>query len=200
MPSTTRHTSLLLIISGPSGVGKTTIARAVEKRFDGVLSVSMTTRPMAVRDREGVDYFFVGKERFEALREAGQFLESAQVFDNHYGTPRQPVIDALVADRLMIVEIDLQGAAQVKANMPDAFAIFILPPSESALLERLRGRNRDDEATIHRRFAEARTEIAQAKGGDVYDAFIVNEDLKQAIGEAIGLVEQRLARGQMRNQ
>jgi guanylate kinase len=187
------YTGLLLIISGPAGVGKTTIAHAVEQRFDAQFSISMTTRGQTAQETDGVDYHFVQIQRFEQLRDQGALLEWAQVFDNYYGTPKQPVLDALAAGKLMIVEIDVQGAEQVKKHMPDAYAIFIEPPSEQALLERLRGRRRDDEAAIQKRYAEARKEIARAKSGSVYDEFVVNNVLETAIKETIGLVEKKLS-------
>jgi len=184
---------LLLIISGPSGVGKTTITHEVERQLNGTFSVSMTTRPKTAADTEGVDYHFTDAASFTAARDRGELLESAEVFGHHYGTPRKPVDDALAEGRLMILEIDVNGAGQVKENLPEAYAIFVLPPSEEQLLQRLRARQREDEATIQRRFAKAKSEIAQARAGDVYDAFIVNDDLRTAIDEAVALVRQRMA-------
>jgi len=192
MPETSPR-GLLLIISGPSGVGKTTITHEVERRLGATFSVSMTTRPKTAADAEGVDYFFVDEPAFLAAREAGALLESAEVFGHHYGTPRKPVDQALADGRLMILEIDVNGAQQVKANLPEAYALFVLPPSEDALLQRLRARQREDEATIRRRFARAKAEIEQARSGDTYDAFIVNDDLDAAIGEAVRLVRQRMS-------
>ena len=185
---------LLLIISGPSGVGKTTIAHRVEKTLGGVFSVSMTTRPKAAKDREGEDYYFVTKQRFEQAVAAGELLEHASVFENHYGTPRGAVEASLATGELVILEIDVQGAIQVKANKADAYAIFILPPSEEELLTRLRGRKRDDEATIQRRFAKAKAEIAKAKESGVYDAFVTNDDLDHAVSETIAQVQTQRAR------
>lgn len=187
---------VLVIISGPSGVGKTTIARELERQLGGEFSVSMTTRPKTKADREGVDYFFVNKQEFERVRDGGGLLEWARVFDHEYGTPREPVERAMEEGRLMILEIDVQGAVQVKEAIKEAFALFILPPSEASLLERLRGRKRDDEQVIQRRFAKAQDEIAKAKASGVYDVFLVNEDLGRAIGESVELVRGRLnARG-----
>ncbi len=183
---------LLLIISGPSGVGKTTITHEVEKTLGGEFSVSMTTRPQTVADRPGVDYHFVTRQQFEAAREAGQLLEWAEVFGNYYGTPRGPVDAALTQGRLMILEIDVQGAIKVKEQLPQAYAMFVLPPSLSVLLERLRGRKREDESVIQRRFAKARQEIQLAWDSGIYDDFIVNRDLGKAVAEAVALVRARL--------
>lgn len=185
---------LLLIISGPSGVGKTTIARHVEKQLGGTFSVSMTTRPQSVGDQEGVDYYFVDQSRFVELRDAGELLEWAQVFGNLYGTPKRPVVDAISQGRLMILEIDVQGAIKVKDRMPDAYAVFIKPPGEQELLRRLRDRRRDDESAIERRFAEAKAEIARADSCGAYDAFIVNDTLEKALDEAVTLVEAAISK------
>jgi len=185
---------MLLIISGPSGVGKTTITHQVKLALNALFSVSMTTRPKAPEDREGVDYFFVDAPRFERSRDAGELLEWAQVFGNYYGTPKKPVEDALADGRLMILEIDVEGAVQVKQRMPDAYALFVLPPSEEVLLDRLRKRKRDEEAVIQRRFSKAKDEIARAKSCGVYDVFIVNDLLDDAVAKAVSLVRSEMER------
>lgn len=180
---------LLLIISGPSGVGKTTITRGVERSIPGsVFSVSATTRAKTEADVEGVDYHFVTDEVFQGMVERGEFLEHAGVFGKRYGTPRDWVVEQLKRGRLVILEIDVQGAIQVKRQMPGAFAIFILPPSEETLLERLRSRKRESEEAIARRFAAAREEMRVARECGVYNAFIVNRDVREAIAEAVGLI------------
>lgn len=184
---------LLLIISGPSGVGKTTITHRVEKELGASFSVSVTTRPKTADDRDGVDYHFIGVAEFKKKRETGELLEWAEVFGNFYGTPAKPVDDALRNGRLIILEIDVEGAIKVKAKRPDAFALFVLPPDEAELLARLRRRQREDEATIQRRFAKARDEIARAKACGAYDSFIVNDQLERAIREAVDLVRQELS-------
>jgi len=177
---------LLLILSGPSGVGKTTITRGVERAIgDSVFSVSYTTRAKTEADTEGVDYHFISDERFGELEAEGAFLESADVFGKKYGTRKRWVDEQLARGRLVILEIDVLGAQQVKSKMPDAFGVFILPPSEDELLNRLRNRKRESEEQIQNRFAEAKHEIAFAKESDVYDAFVVNEDVETAIAEAI---------------
>jgi len=186
---------LLLIISGPSGVGKTTITRGVERSFgDSVFSVSCTTRARTDADTEGVDYHFIADDEFDELVERDAFLEWADVFGKRYGTRRAWVEEQLARGRLVILEIDVEGARQVKAKMPHAFAIFILPPSEEELLRRLRDRKREDEAQIQKRFAEAQREIESARTGGVYDAMVVNRDLDEAIGRAVRLVRDARAR------
>jgi len=177
---------LLLILSGPSGVGKTTITRGVERGIgDSVFSVSYTTRAKTEADTEGVDYHFITDEEFDALVEQDAFIESANVFGKKYGTRKRWVDEQLARGRLVILEIDVEGAQQVKSKMPEAFGIFILPPSEDELLNRLRNRKREPEEQIQKRFAEAKREIAFAKESDVYDTFVVNEDVETAIAEAI---------------
>ncbi len=183
----------LVVISGPSGVGKTTIVRAVKERLGGMFSVSATTRPRTAREQDGVDYYFLTDEQFRAMIDGDQLLEHAQVFGTHwYGTPRRPVEEALAGGRLVILEIDVQGALQVRDTAPDAYMMFILPPTENALLARLRGRGRDDDEAIQRRFGEAKREIALAKASGAYDAFVTNDDLELAQSEACLLISQRL--------
>jgi guanylate kinase len=191
---------LLLVISGPSGVGKTTITRAVERSIPGsVFSVSATTRARTEADVEGVDYHFVDETTFDGMAREGAFLEWAGVFGKRYGTPRAWVEEQLSRGRLVILEIDVEGAKQVRAAMPEAFGIFILPPSEEELLRRLRSRKREDEALIQRRFNEARREIAESRACGAYDRFIVNGDLDRAIAEAVDAVQaERAARREAR--
>jgi guanylate kinase len=190
---------LLLVISGPSGVGKTTITRAVERSIPGsVFSVSATTRARTEADVEGVDYHFVDEAEFDAMVRDGAFLEWAGVFGKRYGTPRAWVDEQLSRGRLVILEIDVEGAKQVKRAMPEAFGVFILPPSEEELLRRLRSRKREDEALIQKRFAEAQREIAEAGRCGSYDAFITNDELERAIREAVGTVTRERERRRAR--
>ncbi len=192
---TDTDTGLLLIISGPSGVGKTTITRAVERAIPGsVFSVSATTRAKTAADVEGVDYHFVDEAEFQRMIDADEFLEYAGVFDKCYGTPKAWVFEQLRRGRLVILEIDVQGAQIVKSKVPDAFGIFIEPPSEEELLRRLRLRKREDEAKIQRRFAAAKAEIHTARQASIYNRFITNNVLDDAINEAINAVSAELAR------
>lgn len=197
MPPASSTPGLLLIISGPSGVGKTTITHQVERAFAGddrgaVFSVSATTRPKTAADREGIDYHFVSDAEFDRMIAAGEFLEWAGVFGKRYGTLRKWVADRQAEGRLVILEIDVQGAINVKRAMPEAFSLFVLPPSEAVLLERLRARKREDEAAIQRRFAEAKREIETAKSCGAYDRFIVNDVLEKAVEEAVAIVRAEL--------
>lgn len=186
---------MLLIISGPSGVGKTTITRGVERSIsDAVFSVSCTTRPRTTADVEGVDYHFVDETTFESMRAAGAFLETAGIYGKKYGTPKAWVQEQVRRGRLVILEIDVAGAIQVKSQIPEAFSIFVLPPSEATLLQRLRDRKREDEAAIQKRFGEAQREIAAARTSGVYDHFLVNSDLDASITKAVGLVAEERRR------
>ena len=183
---------LLLVVSGPSGVGKTTIVHEVIRRLGGEFSVSATTRERSGRERDGVDYHFVDEETFQQWINEGRFLEHAQVFGRSwYGTLRNQVEDALAQGSLIVLDIDVQGARDVKRAMPSAFSLFVLPPDETALLTRLHARGREDEAAIDRRFAEAKKEIEFAKTSGVYDAFVINDDLEIAIDEVTDLVRAR---------
>jgi guanylate kinase len=194
-PGTPTKRGLLLIISGPSGAGKTTITRAVERAFPNALfSVSATTRPRTGADRDGVDYHFISPPEFDSRIAAGEFIETALYAGNRYGTLRAPVDAALAEGRLVILEIDVQGAIVVKAKMPEAFALFILPPSDQALLQRLRDRKREPEEAIQRRYRLAQQEMATARTCGVYDVFIVNDDLDRAIAQAMDAVNAHLAR------
>ncbi|MCC7204601.1 MAG: guanylate kinase [Phycisphaeraceae bacterium] len=186
---------LLLVISGPSGVGKSTITRRVLEQLGAELSISVTTRPSSDQDAVGKRYEFVSVEEFHRRREAGHFLESAEVFGNCYGTPREPVERAIAQGRTILLEIDVQGAIQVKKNLAGQpmLGVFILPPTPQTLLERLRSRGREDEATIQRRFSRAQAEMAQARECGVYDAFVVNDQLERAVAETLGVVRARLA-------
>jgi len=183
---------MLLIISGPSGVGKTTISHAVVEALGGVLSVSITTRPMTETDIDGIDYHFVDQRTFDRYRHNGLLLEWAEVFGHCYGTVRDSVKEGLADSKLVILEIDVQGAIKVKQEMPDCYAFFILPPDEKTLLSRLRGRRRDGESEIQGRFSKAKLEIARARSSDVYDHFVINDDLKEAIDQSILWVREQL--------
>lgn len=186
---------LLVVMSGPSGVGKTTIARAVDRAIpDALFSVSATTRAQTSADVEGVDYHFVDEAEFRAMIEQDEFLEWAEVFGRLYGTPRAWVDEQLRRGRVVICDIDVEGARQIKAKMPDALTMFVLPPSEDELLERLRARKREGEDAIQRRFAEAKREIAAARASGVYEHFLVNENLDASIMQALALVTNARAR------
>jgi len=187
----TDKNGLLVVISGPSGVGKSTIAHAIEKRLDAVFSVSMTTRQKSPKETEAVDYFFVTEPAFARAIDNDQLLEHAKVFDHYYGTPRRFVEEQVAAGKIVVLEIDIEGAIQVRRNRPDAFMMFILPPKEGELLQRLRLRGREDEEKIQRRYQEHEREIKRARDSGAYDEFVVNDDLNATIEKVISLIQQR---------
>lgn len=183
-----QNNGLLVVISGPSGVGKSTIARAICQRLDIVLSVSMTTRKKTNADREGIDYHFVDTPTFEKAIAENQLLEYAKVFGNYYGTPRQPVEQNINADKIVLLEIDVQGAISIRKSTPNAHMIFILPPDENTLLQRLRSRARESEEKIQQRFKECQRETSLAESSNVYNDFIINDDLETAINQTINSI------------
>lgn len=179
---------LLVIISGPSGVGKTTICSEVSKRLDDVfLSVSLTSRPKAPEEINGRHYRFISREKFEKMIQDGELLEYAEVFSNLYGTPQKPVEQALKEGKTAILEIDVQGARQVKLKYPDALTIFILPPRQKDLAERMNGRGREDQKTAEHRLSQAGTEIAAA--WQHYENMVINDKLEHAVQEVVQIIE-----------
>ncbi len=178
----------LIIISGPSGVGKSTITRQLIERLDDTyLSVSVTTRPRAKTEQNGRDYWFISREEFHKRLEGGALLEYAEVFGNLYGTPRDKTDEALAAGKTVILEIDVQGGRQVKEIYPQATMVFILPPSTKVLAERLGHRGRDSGEVVARRLGGAGSEIAAA--AQFYDNMVINDDLEQAVNEVVQIVE-----------
>ena len=177
-----------VIISGPSGVGKSTICKEiVAEREDICLSVSMTTRPKSEAEVDGRDYWFISQEEFKERIGKGLFLEYAEVFGYLYGTPKDKVEEMLKACRTVILEIDVQGAKQVKVLYPDAVMIFILPPSAKVLAERMNHRGRDAAEAAEKRLGGASTEIAAA--WQYYEYMVVNEDLQQAVNECLQIID-----------
>lgn len=187
---------MLLVVSGPSGVGKTTITRKVIQRLDAVFSVSATTRPKTAADQPGRDYLFVDQVEFDQMLARGELLEHATVFGRYsYGTPRGPVETALNQGRVVLLEIDVQGALQIRRNLPESLLIFLLPPDDETLYARLTQRGREGKEEIDRRFAEAKKEIALARSSGDYDLFLVNRDLDKCVEEVCNAVRNRLRDG-----
>lgn len=182
------HRGKVVIVSGPSGVGKSTICKAVVERLDNVwLSVSATTRPRSAGEIDGRDYWFLSEQDFRERVEKGLFLEHAEVFGHCYGTPTDKVEEALKSGKTAILEIDVQGARQAKATYPDAVMIFILPPTEKDLAERMSRRGRDDSDAAEERLGGASDEIAAA--WQYYKHMVINDDLEQAISECAQIIE-----------
>lgn len=174
---------LLLVLSSPSGAGKTTISRRLLESDENLsISISATTRAKRPDEIDGRDYDFVSTERFARMREHDEFVESAEVFGHWYGTPREPVVSALAAGRDMIFDIDWQGAEQLAKALPDdVVRVFILPPSVAELESRLKRRAQDSDAVVAARMARAADEMAHH---DVYDYVLVNHALDQAVEDA----------------
>ena len=168
----------LIVIAAPSGAGKTTLVRALLERMPGlVFSVSHTTRRPRPAERHGVDYFFVDDHEFRRMVTDGEFLEHAQVFDHWYGTGRENVEALRASGRTVLLEIDWQGARQIRRTVPDARTIFILPPSIADLEARLHGRATDSESTIARRLRDS---VSDMRHWDEFDYLIVNDEIDTA--------------------
>ncbi len=185
----------LIVIAAPSGAGKTTLVRAlIERNPDFVFSVSYTTRPKRPNEAHGRDYFFVSEEEFRRLQRAGEFLESARVFDHCYATSRTQVESELAKGRNVVLEIDWQGARQVRAAMPECRSIFVLPPSVEALEQRLRSRRTDSEDVIRRRLRDSLSDLSH---WDEFDYVVINDDLERAIDELEGIATGRYRRNRV---
>ena len=181
------HRGQLVVISGPSGVGKTTIVDGLGRCWSFHFSVSTTTRPPRPGEEAGVDYDFVNRAEFQAMVEGGQFLEWAEYANNLYGTPRRPVLDALEQGRNVLLDIEVRGAIQVMESYPGTVTIFVMPPSVAMLEERLRHRKDTDEAAIRGRMAVA--EMQMAVGWDRFDHQVINADVEAAITQIVGILE-----------
>ncbi|HYL63978.1 MAG TPA: guanylate kinase [Candidatus Methylomirabilis sp.] len=178
---------LVVIVSGPSGSGKSTLVQRILELPGTMPSISCTTRPRRATEASGKCYDFVTEAEFDAMAARGEFLESARVFGRHsYGTPKKWLEESRKKGLDLVLEIDVQGAAQVKKKLPESTAIFILPPSRGELERRLRGRGQDSDEEIARRLAKARDEIAAFRR--FYDYCVVNDDVERAGREAQSIV------------
>jgi guanylate kinase len=184
----TKRRGLMLILSSPSGAGKTTLTRMLlqDKALDLTLSVSVTTRQRRSSEADGIHYHFIASRQFEAMRAAGDLLEAAEVHGYRYGTPRAPVEAVLAQGRDMLFDIDWQGAQQLRGALgPDVVSIFILPPSMPELRARLDRRAEDTTATIAARLDNARKEIARWRS---YDYVLINDDLQRAYSQIVAII------------
>jgi guanylate kinase len=191
----TNHPGLLIVLCGPSGVGKSTISRILSEKHKVKYIVSATTRPEREGDDKGKIYDHIEKKEFFRRLDAGEFLEYAQVYGDYYGTPKHPTLDDLARGKDVLLEIDVQGALQVRYQYPDALTIFILPPDEPTLLHRLEGRARDSADEIAKRFLAAKREIHMAKGSRAFDYMVINDDLERAVGEIIKIIKHKRSGG-----
>jgi guanylate kinase len=178
----TRRRGLMLVLSSPSGAGKTTLSRRLlQTDPDIVMSVSATTRAPRPNEVDGQDYFFVSPEKFDAMVKAGEFLEHATVFGNRYGTPRAPVMAALEAGKDVLFDIDWQGTQQLKMQArEDLASVFVVPPSKAELERRLRIRAQDSEGVVRARMAKANDELSHWAE---YDYLLMNDDIQHAQGK-----------------
>jgi guanylate kinase len=182
-------TGRLYVITAPSGAGKTSLVKALMEREPKLrFSVSYTTRKPRANEIEGRDYHFVSREEFQDMTARGEFLEHAQVFDHAYGTSLRLVQDALRNGELLLLEIDWQGAQQVRSRLPAARSIFILPPTRGALEERLRARSTDSDAVIARRLRDAAQDIAHWRE---FDYVVINDRFEQAVLDLLAIIDER---------
>jgi guanylate kinase len=180
-------TGLLVVVAGPSGVGKGTVHAALRRRLpDAELSVSVTTRPPRPGETDGVDYRFVDTTAFQRMIDAGELLEWAEYAGNLYGTPRAPAAAAVARGAVVLLDIEVQGALQVKRADPDALLVFLHPPSLAELERRLRGRGTEDDAAVARRLEVAREEIA---GAHAFDLEVVNDRLDDCVAEVLTAID-----------
>ena len=188
-----RRRGLMLVLSSPSGAGKTTLTRKLlESDSNVTMSVSATTRARRPNEAEGRDYMFIAPDRFEQMVAAGEFLEHATVFEHRYGTPRQPVLSALGRGRDVLFDIDWQGTQQLKEKArEDLVSIFILPPTHDELERRLRERAEDSDTVVAKRMAKAASEISH---WPEYDYVIVNKELDRAVEQVRAILEAERAR------
>ena len=177
----------LFIVSAPSGAGKTSLVDALIRVDDSLcVSVSHTTRSKRPKEQDGINYHFIEKARFQSMLEAGDFLESAEVYGHHYGTSKKWVTEQLEEGLTVILEIDWQGAAQIRAQFPQSCYIFIVPPSLEALTDRLRKRAQDNDAIIARRMEEARAVMQRVTDADF---LVVNDDFTTALDEMRAIIQ-----------
>ena len=183
------HKGTLIVISGPSGVGKGTVVNMLLQRLkDAVLSVSCTTRAPREGEKNGKSYFFISKETFLKMIDEGGFLEYSNHFENYYGTPRFFVEQKLEEDKDVILEIDVDGDANVKKQFPDALLLMITPPSREELVRRLKLRGTEDEVLIEQRLRRADYEMSRS---NFYDYTVINDDLEQTVENILKIVENR---------
>lgn len=179
----------LFVISAPSGAGKTSLVKALRGRLPNLgVSTSHTTRQARSTEQNGREYFFVDRAEFDRMVDRGEFLEHAQVFDNFYGTSRGQLEEKLAAGQDVVLEIDWQGARQVRSAMPQCRSIFILPPSRDALRQRLNARQTDSPAVIERRLADA---VGDMSHHAEFDYVVVNDDFDRAVDELVAIVQGR---------
>jgi len=194
-PGLPKQRGVLIVLVGPSGVGKSTISRRLEAEMKVSYTVSATTRPKHPGDDIGKTYDHIDKTEFFRRLDSDQYLEYAQVYGDYYATPKHPALDYLSEGRDVLLEIDVQGALQVRYHYPQALLIFVLPPDEPTLLQRLTDRARDSKDDIHKRFSAAKREIHMAKGSRAFDTMVVNDNLDEAVDDIIKIIKHKRSGG-----
>src|SRR3954471_6092669 len=189
MAKDTAQHGLLVVLVGPAGVGKSTISNLLRDRLNVAYIVSATTRPRKPGDELGKTYDHISTEEFFRRLENDEFLEYAQVHGHYYGTPKHPALDYLYEGKDVLLEIDVQGALQIRYQYPEALLIFVLPPDGPTLMQRLQDRGRDEAEDIDKRFRVARREIQMAKGARAFDHMVINDSLDRAVDELTKIIK-----------
>ena len=195
MTSNLHHPGLLIVLVGPSGVGKSTIARRLAEKMDVKYIVSATTRERRPGDEDAKIYDYVTRDEFFKRLDADAYLEYAQVYGDYYGTPKHPAMDYLAGGQDVLLEIDMQGALQVRYQYPNALLVFILPPDAQTLLQRLVDRDRDSAEEIQKRFRVAKREVQMAKGSRAFDHMVINDTVERAVEEIIKTIKHKRSGG-----
>ena len=195
MASSLHHSGQLIVLVGPSGVGKSTIARRLAERMDVKYIVSATTREKRAGDEDAKIYEYVTRDEFFKRLDADAYLEYAQVYGDYYGTPKHPAMDYLAAGQDVLLEIDMQGALQVRYQYPNALLVFVLPPDAQTLLQRLTDRGRDSAEEIQKRFRVAKREVQMAKGSRAFDHMVINDTVERAVEEIIKTIKHKRSGG-----
>ena len=190
----TKH-GQLVVLCGPAGVGKSTISRKLSEKLDMVYTVSATTRSKRPGDDKGKKYEFLSKEEFFKRLDRDEFLEYAEVYGEYYGTPKAHVLADLAEGKDVLLEIDVQGALQVRYLYPDSLLFFILPPDEHTLIKRLKERGRDSDEEISRRFRLAKGEIYMARGSRAFDHIVINDTVDRAVDQISRDIKQKKSGG-----
>ncbi|MFH1418971.1 MAG: guanylate kinase [Planctomycetota bacterium] len=181
----------VVVVSGPSGVGKSTVCHRLCEMLPAEFSISVTTRPLRPGEQHDKDYRCVDRDEFLRLREAGDFLEWAEVYGNLYGTSKTAIEQAVAAGKVIILEIDINGCVQVRRHIPEAITFFLLPPTPGEQQRRIEGRKTDSAEVIRARLAKADGEIRYASEAGCYDEFIINDDLEETIDKAYAIIRGR---------
>lgn len=195
MQNAIHHPGFLIVLTGPSGVGKSTISRRLAERTDVKYIVSATTREKRAGDDDAKVYEHVTRDEFFRRMDHDAFLEFAQVYGDFYGTPKHPALDYLAAGQDVLLEIDVQGALQVRYQYPNALLVFILPPDAETLLQRLTDRGRDSQEDILKRFRAAKREVQMAKGSRAFDHMVINDTVERAVEEIIKTIKHKRSGG-----